>query len=249
MKPVYIGTSGWSYKGWDKTFYPAEVPKRRQFEFYATQFPTVEINLTFYRLPLPATVQGWREKAPPGFLYAIKGSRFITHMKKLANIDGALDKFFERLQPLKRQTGPILWQLPWLLRKDPARLENFLKRLPRGYAYALEFRHPSWLDDDIFQLLRRHAVAHVSLSSGGMPINLTVTADFIYLRFHGLAGGAAHDYTRSELEPWAAHIGAHPDQTVFAFFNNDLNTRAPINARMLMEMVGERALALSRTKQ
>jgi uncharacterized protein YecE (DUF72 family) len=242
MKPVYIGTSGWSYKGWDKTFYPADFPKRRQFEFYATQFPTVEINLTFYRLPPPATVQGWREKAPPGFLYAVKGSRFITHMKKLAHLNGALDKFFEHIEPLKRQMGPILWQLPRLLKKDPVRLENFLRGLPRHYFYALEFRHPSWLDDEIFQLLRSYSIAHVSLSSGAMPMNLTTTADFLYLRFHGLTGGAAHDYTRGELEPWAAHIRAHPDKTVFAYFNNDVNARAPNNARLLMEMVGERAL-------
>src|SRR5438067_346365 len=112
MNQVYIGTSGWSYKSWEKEFYPRDVPKTGHLEFYASQFPTVEINLTFYRLPTPRMVRGWRDKAPEGFVYAIKGSRFITHMKKLANLDGALKKFFDRMQPLKKRIGVILWQLP-----------------------------------------------------------------------------------------------------------------------------------------
>src|SRR5947199_5087580 len=116
MSEVYIGTSGWSYKGWEKAFYPHDLPKTQQFQFYATQFPTVEINLTFYRLPTAKMVLGWRDKAPEGFVYAIKGSRFITHMKKLANLDGAVQKFFDRIKPMKRRIGVILWQLPPVLR-------------------------------------------------------------------------------------------------------------------------------------
>jgi len=237
---VYIGTSGWSYKDWEKTFYPADVSHARQFEFYATRFPTVEINFTYYRLPAPGTVEGWRDKAPRGFIYAVKGSRFITHMKKLANLGGALDTFFDRIQPLRKCAGPILWQLPPMLRKDPARLDAFLAQLPKTYRYAVEFRHPSWLDDDIFALLRRRRVAHVAVSSLGMPMNLAVTTNFIYIRFHGLTGGAAHDYTRAELEPWAGHIRRQAGQgkKVYAYFNNDANACAPRNARLLMEMVG-----------
>jgi uncharacterized protein YecE (DUF72 family) len=241
MKPVYIGTSGWSYKGWEEAFYPSGIPKTRHFEYYLTQFPTVEINLTFYRLPTERTIRNWRTKAPQDFIYALKGSRFITHMKKLVNLGDALNKFFARVDPLGPLMGPILWQLPRLLKKDTARLADFLQRLPKDHRYALEFRHPSWLAEDTFALLQQHRIAHVSLSSGAMPANLTVTADFIYLRFHGLSGGAAHDYTIAELQPWAAHILNHPDKTVFAYFNNDMNTRAPQNARQLMEMVGSRA--------
>jgi uncharacterized protein YecE (DUF72 family) len=241
MKPVYVGTSGWSYKGWEKAFYPTDIPKNRHFEYYLSQFPTVEINLTFYRLPTQRSFREWRDKAPSGFIYALKGSRFITHMKKLANLDGALENFFARIDPLKPRMGPILWQLPRLLKKDTRRLADFLQRLPKGLHYAMEFRHPSWLDDEIFALLRQHRVAHVWVSSGSMPANLTVTAGFNYIRFHGLSGGAAHDYTVAELKPWAEHILNHPDKTVFAYFNNDLNARAPHNARQLMEMVGPRA--------
>jgi uncharacterized protein YecE (DUF72 family) len=244
MSNVYIGTSGWSYKSWDKAFYPQDIPKSRQFEFYATQFPTVEINNTFYRLPTLNAVRGWRAKAPPGFVYAVKGSRFITHMKKIANLDGALKKYFDRIRPLRKRTGPVLWQLPPFLSKDAERLEKFLKILPKTYRHAVEFRHVSWLDEEIFSVLRKYRAAHVSLSSKGMPMNLTATTDFIYIRFHGLEGGAAHDYTGAELEPWAGFIRKHSDEgkTVYAYFNNDINVRAPDNAKMLIEMVGPAAV-------
>jgi uncharacterized protein YecE (DUF72 family) len=237
---IYIGTSGWSYKGWNNTFYPEEVPRNRQFEFYATQFPTVEINATFYRLPTPGMVCGWRDKAPKGFVFAVKGSRFITHMKKLANLDGAIDKFFERIKPMAKRIGVILWQLPPNLQKDVPRLESFLKLLPRRYEYAVEFRHASWLDLETFRVLKKHSAAHVSVSSLGMPMNLTVTSNLVYLRFHGLEKGAAHDYTADELRPWAAHIRSQSNsgKIVYAYFNNDLNVRAPGNARMLREMTG-----------
>jgi uncharacterized protein YecE (DUF72 family) len=241
MERVYIGTSGWSYKSWEKEFYTAEVPATRQFEYYATQFPTVEINLTFYRLPTLNTVKGWRDKAPPGFVYAVKGSRFITHMKKLLNLGGGLSRFFRRIQPMRARIGVVLWQLPPMLRKDVPRLSGFLTRLPGNFRHAVEFRHDSWLDDEVFSLLRRHKIAHVSVSSLGMPMNLTVTTDLAYIRFHGLGGGAAHDYTHGELEPWAAHIHqqAERGRKVFAYFNNDANVRAPANAKTLMGMVEE----------
>jgi uncharacterized protein YecE (DUF72 family) len=241
---IYIGTSGWSYKGWNDTFYPPEISKKCQFEFYATQFPTVEINATFYRLPGLNMVRGWRDKAPDGFVFAIKGSRFITHMKKLANLNGAVNKFFDCIKPLKKRIGVILWQLPPNLHKDVPRLESFLRSLPHGYKYAVEFRHSSWLDTDTFRVLKKHSAAHVSVSSLGMPANLTVTSDLVYIRFHGLAKGAAHDYTASELRPWAAHIRRqfHAGKTVYVYFNNDLNVRAPGNARMLGEMTGAKRI-------
>jgi uncharacterized protein YecE (DUF72 family) len=237
---VYIGTSGYSYKSWDKRFYPADVPKRLQLEYYSTQFPTVEINATFYRLPSENMVRGWRERVSEDFVYAVKGSRFITHMKKLVNLDGALDKFFDRINPMKPRIGVLLWQLPGMLKKDLPRLDDFLGQLPGSYAHAVEFRHPSWYEDDVFESLRRHDVAHVALSSLGMPMNLSVTSDIVYIRFHGLEGGAAHDYTRKELEPWAdaCQDQAREGRTVYAYFNNDINVRAPENAKMLMEMVG-----------
>ncbi len=238
MKRIYIGTSGWSYKSWERSFYPAGLSASRHFEFYASQFSTVEINLTFYRLPAAKMVEGWRDKAPAGFVYAAKGSRFITHMKKLVDAGEALDGFFDRIRPLQRRIGVILWQLPPMFHKDAGKLDAFLSQLPRAYHHAVEFRHGSWLDEEIFETLHRHGAAHVSVSSQLMPRNLTVTADLVYIRFHGLTGGAAHDYTREELAPWVEHIRAQAakGKTVYAYFNNDVKVRAPANARLLIEL-------------
>jgi uncharacterized protein YecE (DUF72 family) len=239
---AYIGTSGYSYKSWDKTFY-GETPRKLQLEFYAGVFPTVEINATFYRLPSEEMVRGWRDRVPEEFRYAVKGSRFITHMKKLANLDGALDRFFERIAPMRERIAVILWQLPPMLKKDIPRLDEFLAQLPDTYRHAVEFRDRSWYDDETFVTLRRHNASHVALSSGGMPMNLTITNDLVYIRFHGLEGGAAHDYTRKELKPWASYIceQAERQRTLYIYFNNDVNVRAPDNARMLMEMIGDHA--------
>jgi uncharacterized protein YecE (DUF72 family) len=240
---VYIGTSGYSYKSWDKTFY-GDTPKKLQLEFYSTVFPTVEINATFYRLPSESMVRGWRDRVDPDFQYALKGSRFITHMKKLANLDGALDRYFDRIAPMQDSTAIILWQLPPMLKKDIPRLDDFLAQLPQSYRHAVEFRERSWYDDETFETLRKHDISHVALSSKGMPTNLSVTSDIIYIRFHGLEGGAAHDYTRKELKPWANYIAAQAEQgrTIYVYFNNDINVRAPDNARMLMQMLGKHAV-------
>lgn len=249
MNRVYIGTSGWVYKGWQKTFYPESVPQKDHFQYYATQFPTVEINATFYRLPTLKMVRGWRDKAPEGFTFAVKGSRFITHIKKLENLDGALAKYFGRIKPLDQRVGVFLWQLPPFMKKDTARLAKFLKRLPKKHRHAVEFRHPSWLDAETFALLRRFGAAHVSVSSQKMPMDLTVTSDLVYIRFHGLEGGGAHDYSKDELQPWAAHILQHAraGRTVYAYFNNDANVRAPSNARLLMDMAGKYAVRPTET--
>ena len=242
MERLFVGTSGWVYKGWAGSFYPEGLPPREHLAFYAFNFNTVEINASFYRLPSESMARGWRERAPEGFIYAVKGSRFITHMKKL-NVDRkSIDIFFDRANLLKEHLGPILWQLPPNLHYDPVRLDKFLSMLPGELRYAVEFRHPSWINEGTFDVLRKHDASHVHLSSMAMPMDLTVTADFIYIRFHGLQGGFAHDYTRAELKPWAEHCHAalRKGLEVYAYFNNDANTRAPANAKMLIEMIGAR---------
>ena len=239
MEGLYIGTSGWVYKGWAGAFYPKGMKPAEQLPYYASHFPTVEINATFYRLPGENMVRGWHDKAPEGFIYAVKGSRFITQMKKLKVERESIQIFFDRIAPLAEHLGPILWQLPPMLGKDIPRLENFLEMLPRDYRYAVEFRHPSWMEEEVFDVLRAHDCAHVSVSSLRMPMNLTITSDFVYIRFHGLEQGAAHDYTREELEPWAEHCRAalEDGKTVYVYFNNDWNCRAPENAKTMWEMV------------
>jgi uncharacterized protein YecE (DUF72 family) len=241
MLSVRIGTSGWLYKDWARTFYPPDTGRSGHLEFYAREFDTVEINATFYRLPSPEIVRGWRDKAPPGFVFAVKGSRFITHMKRLLVERESIAIFFERAKLLGTRLGPILWQLPPNLQYDPERLEKFLRVVPKRYTHAVEFRHPSWYEhDETFDILRERSIAHVCVSSGAMPRNLTVTAPLTYIRFHGLADGARHDYTKRELAPWVRHCRSCLDQgiSVYAYFNNDLNTRAPKNAMTFRELVG-----------
>ncbi len=205
---IYIGTSGWAYKEWARSFYPEGTGPARQLAYYATRFATVELNATFYRLPSAKAVRAWAEAAPEGFIYAVKGSRTVTHYFKL--LPGAKSEalLLERVPALGPHLGPVLWQLPPRFPKDLERLDAFLRRLPRRVRHAVEFRDESWLCDEVFALLRRRQVAHVSLSAAWFPRDLTVTTDFAYVRFHGLKGGAAHDYTRQELAPWARHLRA-----------------------------------------
>lgn len=237
METIHIGTSGWSYKEWANEFYHGVRP-REQFQFYATHFSTVEINNTFYRLPLLNTVRSWRKEAPAHFIFAVKGSRYITHILRLHNLGRALDKYMRRIQPLREKLGPILWQLPPNFKPDFPRLEQFLKRLPPKHSHAMEFRHPDWTNEETFKLLRKYNVAFVWVSSLRMPQNFTVTADFVYARFHGLTDGPRHDYTAEELGPWADNLRsfAKAGQKAFAYFNNDLNVRAPKNAELLSRL-------------
>jgi uncharacterized protein YecE (DUF72 family) len=192
-------------------------------------------------------VRGWHDRAPKGFVFAVKGSRFLTHIKRLKETGPGLRKYFSRLVPLTDRTGPILWQLPPNFQQtddNVERLAGFLKKLPMRYQHAVEFRHPSWMNEDTFRLLRARHVANVWISSQRMPQDYTITAKFVYLRFHGLKDGAYHDYTSDELQPWAKQlrVAAGHGLPCYVYFNNDLNTRAPLNAETLMKMVGRHAV-------
>jgi uncharacterized protein YecE (DUF72 family) len=248
---IYIGTSGWSYKGWAENFYPSDLPASRQLKFYTTKFPTVEINGTFYRLPTQKAFEDWKREAPPGFLYSIKGSRAVTHFKRLRPGAKSLGLLLDRSKSLGEHRGPFLWQLPGTLKKDLVRLNDFLRTLNRQVRHAIEFRDPSWIDKEVFTVLRRHRVANVAVSSQVMQMCLEITANFVYVRFHGLEGGAAHNYTDRELQPWARFLRGCAEEgvTAFVYFNNDMNTRAPLNALRLMKLVGSPAVlpAASRT--
>jgi len=237
---VFVGTSGWIYKEWAGVFYPKKLPKTGELAHYAKTFNTVEINATFYRLPQETMVQGWYARSPEDFIFAVKGSRFITHVKRLKADRISIKKFFDRAKLLKEKCGPILWQLPPNFKFDPKRLDSFLKKLPKKYRHAVEFRHPSWYENEkSFAILHEHKAAHVSVSSLRMPMNLTVTTDFVYVRFHGLQGGPYHDYTNAELMPWAKYCRACVAKNIpiYAYFNNDLNTRAPLNAIAFRSLV------------
>lgn len=248
MAQVRVGTSGWQYDDWDGSFYPDQVARKRWFEHYASVFPTVEINYSFYRLPRQSTAEGWHDRAPDRFRYAVKGSRYITHNLKLG--DGtaeAIDNVTGRLAPLKAFLGVWLWQLPPNLHRDVGRLERFLSLLPGG-DHAVEFRHRSWFDDAVFDTLADHGAACVWVSDRQMPDVRPVTADFVYLRLHGLADDPddryRYDYSRDELAPLADRLA---DQVAsgrdgWVFFNNDHRARAPANARTMIGLLGDAAV-------
>lgn len=246
---VRVGTSGWQYDDWRERFYPRDVPRRRWLSHYAERFPTVEINATFYRLPKPTTVQRWHDLAPDGFRFAVKGSRYLTHNKKLRDPADPVATITERLKPLETFHGVWLWQLPPNLHRDVGRLEAFLAALPGRPGHAVEFRHRSWYTEDVEDALARHNVAWVWLSDGQMPDVAPVTADFVYLRFHGLAEDShlryRYDYAERELTPWVERLrqAAGKGCDGWVYFNNDAEANAPRNARMLIDLLGGDAVA------
>jgi len=237
---IRIGCSGWQYKHWRGDFYPAELPAHQWLEYYAERFDTVEINNTFYRLPEAPTFAAWGRRVPRGFLYAVKASRFLTHMKKLKDPDEPLHRFFSRARSLKASFGPVLFQLPPRWPVNLERLETFLRALPRGRRQAIEFRDPSWYSDDVFALLERYRVALCLHDMKGSTIT-TAVGPFVYMRFHGpqkYSGG----YRDDTLERWAEWIAgkAREGQPVYAYFNNDVGGHAPKDAARLRDKIQQR---------
>jgi len=238
MGGILIGTSGWSYEHWAGDFYPPGLPARERLAYYASRLPTVEINATFYRLPSESMVRSWRERVPSGFAFAVKGSRLITHIRRLEGVDEALALFVSRISLLGDALAVVLWQLPPSLTLDAPLLDRFLAVVPEGVPCAVEFRHRSWLDEDAFAVLRSHGVAHVHVSSDRMPVDLTTTADFVYVRFHGLAAyGAA--YPPEALAPWRRFLEEQraAGRDAYVYFNNDIGGHAPRDAARLTELL------------
>ncbi|MDE3073969.1 MAG: DUF72 domain-containing protein [Chloroflexota bacterium] len=235
MSSLRIGTSGWVYKHWRDIFYPPKEPERSWLEFYAQHFDTVEINFSFYRLPAEKTFAGWRQRTPAGFRFAVKGSRYITHVKRLDVERESIDRLAERVDALEDRAGPVLWQLPPEFRRDDGRLKAFLDLLPPRYRHTLELRHHSWLVEPVFDLLQRHGVALCIPDRSDLPKELRLTANWTYVRFHSGAEGG--DYTSRQLDQWAAYIGDFlaKGADVWAYFNNDWGGYAIRNASSLKE--------------
>jgi uncharacterized protein YecE (DUF72 family) len=240
VHPARIGCSGWQYRSWRGVLYPEGLPQRRWLEHYARTFDTVEVNATFYRLASREAVRGWVEQTPPEFVFALKASRYLIHMKKLRDIEQGIHRFYERIEPLvgTPKLGPVLWQLPGWFARDDERLAGALALLPPG-RHAFEFRHPSWFVPSVTELLRRHGVALAVGDHPSRPFQaLELTADFTFLRFHHGARGRRGNYSRRELEAWAARIAAlRRDVEVFAYFNNDWEGFAVRNALALRRLV------------
>ena len=238
----YIGTSGWSYEHWfNGVFYPQEMPKSKAFGFYQTQFKTVELNVTYYRLLPKTTFEGWHKKSAENFIYAVKGSRFITLNKKLSGIEEPLEKFFERVSGLQKKAGPVLWQFPPSFGLNIERLRHFIELLPKEYRHSFEFRHKTWFVDDVYLLLKKHNMALVIADSPKWLKVEKITADFRYTRFHSGKILYGSNYSDEELEQWAEKLSAWHSQSmdIYAYFNNDFNAYAPKNAIRLKRLLGD----------
>jgi uncharacterized protein YecE (DUF72 family) len=240
-KGCRIGTSGWHYKYWRGPFYPEDLALEGFLEYYAGRFQTVEINNSFYQLPQEKTLRQWRQAVPENFIFAVKASRFITHMKKLKDPQPALATFLERVKSLGEKLGPILFQLPPRWRFNPARLDDFLKALPREYRYTMEFRDPSWLNDRTYAALSEHRVAFCIYDFAGFLSPMEVTANFVYLRLHGPEGPYQGQYQTRILAGWSQAISGWLKQgkEVFCYFDNDEAGYAAQDAWRLQQLVSQ----------
>jgi len=233
MKAVRIGCSGWSYDDWKGGFYPGDLARSRWLEHYGSVFDTVEVNATFYRLQRRSTFEKWAEQSPSEFSFAIKASRYLTHIRRLGDTGRGLDRFWDPVEPLREagKLGPVLWQLPANFHRDAEALAGLLAALPRA-AHCFEFRDPSWFEDEVFDLLRDHGSTAVLAHDVRRPLpDFTPLPGPLYVRFHYGERGHRGNYSDSEIREWARRIaGWRSRHEVFAYFNNDWEGFAPANA-------------------
>jgi uncharacterized protein YecE (DUF72 family) len=243
MSRVFVGTSGWTYDSWRGPFYPPKIPKRAWLEFYATQFSTTEVNGSFYRTPSVDAVRAWRDQTPDEFLFAWKASKFITHWKRLtAKCDNSIALLVTRLEVLGPKTGPVLFQLPPQFVANRERLAAFIRMLPKRYRYAFEFRHSSWYDGPIVDLLRENDIALCLSDHHDAPSPWLVTARHVYVRGHGPGGRYRDNYPDATLQAWARSIKQwrRGRRDVFVYFDNDQKSAAPIDAQRLSQVIERR---------
>jgi uncharacterized protein YecE (DUF72 family) len=233
-----VGTSGWSYQHWRGTFYPPDVKPADFLRFYAGRFATVEINNSFYRLPPETSVERWRDVAPPGFTYAVKATRFITHYRRLVEAEGPLRQFLECTSGLGEALGPLLFQLPPSLPADVERLEAFLDLLPGGVRAAFEFRQASWFDAGVYGVLQRHGASFCISDLHGRPTPEVVTAPLVYVRLHG-PGRYTGSYDDAGLGVWAEKCAAwaRDGHEVRVYFDNDQHGYAAHDATRLKALL------------
>jgi uncharacterized protein YecE (DUF72 family) len=253
MKPVRIGCSGWMYDSWRGRLYPERCAKRRWLEVYARHFDTVEVNSTFYRLARREAVAGWVAQTSPEFLFAVKASRYLTHIKRLRDVTDGIKRFYEPLEPMigAGRLGPVLWQLPENFHRDDARLEGWLELLDSAPSrrHTIEFRHASWFVPSVMAMLRLYGVALTIGDHPSRPFqSYEATADWRFIRFHYGARGRAGNYSATEIAEWGERIaGWLGDEDAYVYYNNDWNSYAPANAKLLMRRLGVRPYAQSQT--
>jgi uncharacterized protein YecE (DUF72 family) len=240
---LYIGTSGWIYSDWEGVFYPQEIKSKKKLNYFSQHFKTTEINYSFYHLPRPATYQNWYSQVPEDFLFSVKVSRFITHIKRLKEIEKLWETFLENALHLKEKLGPILFQFPPSFKandKNIKRLEEFLESNTKcPTSLVMEFRHQSWCNKKIYQMLKKHKAAWVIADSSRYPRVDVITADFVYLRLHGPEAMFSSKYTKKQLESLSQKIKKWlKSGDVYCYFNNDANAYAIENAKELLKMSG-----------
>ncbi|MBI3953093.1 MAG: DUF72 domain-containing protein [Chloroflexi bacterium] len=239
MARCFIGTSGWSYDSWVGQLYPEDLERRRWLEHYAQRFSSVEINATFYRTPPETMFRAWAGRTPDGFTFAVKASRYITHIRRLDVEQASVDKVMQRARLLGERLGPVLYQLPPRWRCDPARLERCARLLPSNVVNAFEFRDASWFDERVYEVLRRHGLVFCIYHMPEQESPLVVTGPAVYLRFHGTSGLYYGTYGPA-LKPWGQRIRGWLKEglDVYAYFNNTGAGEAVDDALYLKELVG-----------
>jgi uncharacterized protein YecE (DUF72 family) len=241
---IYVGTSGYSYQHWKSRFYPKNLPASKWLEFYSQHFNTVELNYTFYRLPQKKAFQNWHQKTPKNFKFVIKGSRFITHIKRLKDCASPLKEFFKRASSLKEKLACCLWQLPPSFKYDLERLDKFVRILQKNhsaYLHTFEFREKSWFNPQTYSILDKNNISLCIADAPDFKTPDELASSFIYLRFHGGKILYGSQYSDKELIRWAkkAKKWLGKKKLLFAFFNNDAQSFAVKNALKFKELLNE----------
>jgi uncharacterized protein YecE (DUF72 family) len=236
---IYIGTSGWNYSHWKFNFYPEDLNQKEWLRFYSDKLKSVEVNNSFYRLPDTKTFNTWKDSTPKRFIFSVKGSRYITHMKKLKEPEQSCKIFFDRIKYLENKLGPILFQLPPAWKFNKERFENFLKALPGKYSYTFEFREKSWWNDVVLNLLKEYNSAFCIYELAGTLTPKEITADFVYIRLHGPGDKYRGNYSKKELSVWANAVSAWQtnEKDIYIYFDNDDSGYAVKNAQELQKML------------
>jgi len=230
---LYVGTSGYSYKEWKGSFYPADLPEKQMLQFYSQRFRTVEINNTFYRMPKVAFLEAWAGEVPPSFKFALKAPQRITHLQRLQDVGESLSYLLDVVGALQERQGPLLFQLPSGFKKDLPLLRDFLALLPSQHQTAFEFRHQSWFDDELLALLHKNRVALcVAEAENDLEVPAVATADWGYLRLR------RQDYGVAELKRWVKWVQEQRWQAAFVFFKHEDQAQGPLMAKRFLELAG-----------
>lgn len=236
---IRIGTSGWTYEDWKRRFYPETLKKDQWLSFYSQHFDTVEINGTFYRLPSREVFEKWANQTSPDFLFSVKASRYLTHLKRLIEPEEPIQRFYQSAEGLGDKLGPVLFQLPPHFPANPERLDYFLSKLPAERRVVFEFRDPSWFTEPIYKLLKSYSAALCFADAPNFPSEEIITAPFIYIRLHGHTQLYASEYTEEELIHWNQKIEswASDGYDVYLYFDNDAAARAVRNAETIRKLL------------